>query len=52
MTIVFGVSSQNAHKLASNTDCVLVYMDSNKVDVRNKMEAGHKLTFHLRKQLC
>lgn len=31
MTVIFGVSSQQAHKLSTSTDCILVYMDSNKV---------------------
>lgn len=52
MTVIFGLSTQHQHKLTSNTDCILVFMDSNKVEVRNKEDATCKLSFHLRKQLC
>lgn len=31
MTVIFGLTNRLANKLASNTDCILVFLDHNKV---------------------
>lgn len=35
MTVIFGIPTKLADKLAANTDCILVYLDHNRVEVRN-----------------